>query len=126
MDYVVDGMNVIGSRADGWWRDRPAARRRLVADLAPLSAAGDAVTVFFDGRPTASERAGTNDAGVSIRFAPGGRNAADDAIVDHVASLARPGDVVVVTSDAELSRRVRAHGAGVMGAGAFRDRLAVR
>lgn len=126
MDYVVDGMNVIGSRADGWWRDRPGARRRLVVELAALVAAGDTVTVFFDGRPTVSERAGPDDGGPSVRFAPGGRNAADDAIVDYVASLARPGDVTVVTSDAELARRVRGHGAGVMGAGAFRDRLAIR
>src|SRR5690606_26288861 len=27
---IVDGMNVIGSRADGWWRDRDAAMARLV------------------------------------------------------------------------------------------------
>ena len=25
MRRVVDGMNVIGTRPDGWWRDRPAA-----------------------------------------------------------------------------------------------------
>ena len=28
---VVDGMNVIGSRPDGWWRDRAGASRRLHA-----------------------------------------------------------------------------------------------
>jgi hypothetical protein len=30
---VVDGNNVIGSVADGWWRDRPKAARRLLARL---------------------------------------------------------------------------------------------
>ena len=28
---IVDGNNVIGAVADGWWRDRPAAVRRLLA-----------------------------------------------------------------------------------------------
>ncbi|MBM3141325.1 MAG: NTP pyrophosphohydrolase, partial [Chloroflexi bacterium] len=31
---IVDAMNVIGSRPDGWWRDRPGAARRLVRALA--------------------------------------------------------------------------------------------
>ncbi len=35
MHWVVDGMNLIGSRPDGWWRDRAGARRRLVADSPP-------------------------------------------------------------------------------------------
>ena len=34
---IVDGMNVLGSRPDGWWHDRPAAMagltRRLEAGL---------------------------------------------------------------------------------------------
>ncbi len=39
---VVDGMNVIGSRPDGWWRDRAAAARRLVGRLEALAeASGD-------------------------------------------------------------------------------------
>ena len=42
-------MNVIGSRPDGWWRDRRAAMRRLVADL--RGALGEPVTVVLDGRP---------------------------------------------------------------------------
>ncbi len=47
---VVDGNNVLGSRPDGWWRDRPGATRRLVAELQELAArTGDRVTVVFDG-----------------------------------------------------------------------------
>jgi hypothetical protein len=30
---VVDAANVIGSRPDGWWRDRQAAARRLIESL---------------------------------------------------------------------------------------------
>ena len=35
----VDGNNVMGSRPDGWWRDRSAAARRLIAELSRLPAA---------------------------------------------------------------------------------------
>ena len=31
----VDGNNVMGSQPDGWWRDRAAAARRLVAEIIP-------------------------------------------------------------------------------------------
>lgn len=114
---LVDGMNVIGSRPDGWWRDRPAAMRTLAEALARFAeAAGVEVTVVFDGRPRAIEAGG-----VDVRFAPqGGPNAADDVIVELVSSDPR---VTVVTSDSRLERRVRALGADVTGAGDFRGRL---
>ena len=110
-------MNVVGSRPDGWWRDRRAAMRRLVAALDRYAAAepppGE-VVVVFDGAPfdLPAER-------VEVRFASRrGPNAADDDIAD----LAGAG-ATVVTSDADLERRVRERGADVVGAGAFRRRL---
>ena len=46
----VDGNNVMGSRPDGWWRDRAGAARRLVAEIVPLALShGDAWTIVFDG-----------------------------------------------------------------------------
>ena len=33
----VDGNNVMGSRADGWWRDRGGAARRIAAEIALLA-----------------------------------------------------------------------------------------
>ena len=120
---MVDGMNVIGSRPDGWWRDRAGARRRLVAELAGLAASGDEVTVVFDGRPGAGEEAAAEAVGVTARFAPGGPNAADHAIAALVSTLAEPGEVTVVTSDAALADAVRGHGARVEGVTAFRARL---
>lgn len=33
---IVDGANVMGSRPDGWWRDRAGAAARLRDELAPL------------------------------------------------------------------------------------------
>jgi 8-oxo-dGTP diphosphatase len=37
---VVDVANVMGSRPDGWWRDRAGAAVRLHADIARLAASG--------------------------------------------------------------------------------------
>lgn len=48
----VDGNNVMGSRPDGWWRDRDAAQRRLIADLeAAARGSGREWTLVFDGAP---------------------------------------------------------------------------
>src|ERR1700691_3573503 len=40
---VVDVANVMGSRPDGWWRDRAGAAARLHAELVSLAASGRAV-----------------------------------------------------------------------------------
>jgi predicted RNA-binding protein with PIN domain len=115
--WIVDGMNVIGSRPTGWWRDRPGAMRRLVDDLRAL---GEPVRVVFDGRPFDLEDPGP----VDVRFASRrGHNAADDDIARIVAEAHDPAELRVVTSDADLAERVRASGADVVGARAFRERL---
>lgn len=120
MRWLVDGMNVVGSRPDGWWRDRRGAMRRLIDELEAFAAAsGDEVAVVFDGRPFRLDGGGR----VEVGFAPGGRNAADDAIAEWVESDPDPSAITVVTSDAELERRVREYAAEVVGAGAFRRRL---
>jgi predicted RNA-binding protein with PIN domain len=113
--WLVDGMNVIGSRPTGWWRDRPKAMRELVEELELL---GEPVTVVFDGRPFDLEDTGD----VEVLFASRrGRNAADDDIAALAAESG--GDLRVVTSDTQLAERVRRHGAEVVGASAFRARL---
>jgi 8-oxo-dGTP diphosphatase len=53
---IVDGANVMGSRADGWWRDRAGAMARLHGELAALAAAGIAGPV--PGEPGAAGRTG--------------------------------------------------------------------
>jgi predicted RNA-binding protein with PIN domain len=118
--WLVDGMNVIGSRPTGWWRDRPGAMRVLAQELAAFAEeSGDEVAVVFDGKPF--ELAAPH---VDVAFASRrGPNAADDDIADRVAADAEPADLRVVTSDATLARRVRDAGAEVVGAGAFRRTL---
>lgn len=117
--WLVDGLNVIGCRPDGWWRDRDAAKARLVAALdAWARATGAPVIVFLDGDRVAHDP----PTAIEVRFAPGGPDAADDAIVRWLAK--HPGLAAsVVTSDARLSARARALGADVQSAGRFRARL---
>lgn len=122
MHRIVDAMNVIGSRPDGWWRDRPGAIARLLELLERRAAAGgERLTVVLERRPeelAAVER-------VEVAWAPGGgRDAADEEIVRRLPEwLAADPEVVVVTSDRELARRTRELGAGVEPAGAFRRAL---
>jgi predicted RNA-binding protein with PIN domain len=119
---IVDGNNVMGSRPDGWWKDRAGATRRLVERIgAWADAAGADVLVVFDGRPPPGLAAPPR---VELRFAErGGANAADDVIAALVADAAAPATLRVVTSDAELARRVREYGAEVVGARGFRDQV---
>ena len=116
---VVDGNNVMGSRPDGWWRDRAGAARRLVEQIGAW--ATEDVLVYFDGAESPGMPA---PARVEVRFATRrGRDAADDDIAAYVASHNDPSALRVVTSDAELARRVRELGAGVLGARWLLDQL---
>jgi len=122
---IVDGNNVIGSRPDGWWRDRAGAARRLIASLQRLAAAsGDRIAVVLDGRPLPDVPEGVHG-GVLVAYAMrGGRDAADDRITAEVAGDRDPASLVVVTSDRGLAERVRKLGATVEGAGTLLERIA--
>ena len=119
--WLIDASNVIGSRPDGWWRDREGATRRLLEALREFAAAGEQVTVVLDaGPPELAGRAG----GLEVAIAPRrGRDAADDEIARRLDADPDAGSVRVVTSDAALAARARERGAQVEGAGAFRRRL---
>ena len=121
--WMVDASNVIGSRPDGWWRDREGAARRLLADLRRFADGGEDVTVVLDAGP--AEWAGREGA-LEVAIAPRrGRDAADDEIARRLDADPDPASIRVVTSDAELARRARERGAAVEGAGAFRRRLGI-
>ena len=113
---MVDGNNVIGAVADGWWRDRPAAVRRLLGRLQCL---GEPATLVLDvAQPDLVE--GDHE-GITVRYATRrGRDAADDLIRVIVAEVP---DATVVTSDRALRRDVEGAGATVIGAGTFLARL---
>jgi predicted RNA-binding protein with PIN domain len=119
MRWIVDGMNVIGCRPDGWWKDRDGAMVTLVDRLDSwASAQGDTVTVVFE-RPPSTALTSTV---IEIAHAPkAAANSADDEIVRLVQADIRPDAIRVVTSDRALTNRVQSLGASVYRAESFRD-----
>jgi 8-oxo-dGTP pyrophosphatase MutT (NUDIX family) len=143
LTVVVDAANVVGSRPDGWWRDRVGAARRLInacgalprdgvpgAELpeglgaARLTRSWPQVVVVVEG---AARGAGAEDAppGVAVTAASG---SGDDEVVAAVQRAAgdqagRRADVVVVTADRGLRDRVTPLGAVCVGPRWLTDRL---
>ena len=121
MRWFVDGMNVIGTRPDAWWKDRDAAMLALVDLLERWAAAdGEHVTVVFERPPRPPIRSTV----IEVRHAPRPkRDAADDEIIRLLGVDEDPAAVRVVTSDRWLADRAHAAGASVEGARSFRSRL---
>ena len=117
----MDGMNVLGTRPDGWWKDRHAAMVRLV-DLCErwVAIEGDDLCVVFERPPSPPIRSTV----IEVAHAPRARaDAADDEIVRRIAADPTPGTIRVVTSDRMLADAARAAGATVVGAETFRAQL---
>jgi predicted RNA-binding protein with PIN domain len=119
--WYIDGMNVIGTRPDGWWRDRDRAMLRLVDLLERWAAAeGEDVTVVFERPPSPPIRSTV----IEIAHAPRPRrDAADQEIVRRLKAEAQPAMVRVVTSDRWLADQANAAGAAVHGSEMFRSLL---
>lgn len=122
--FVVDAMNVIGSRPTGWWRDRDAAVRKLVERLDALAtAAGCEVTLVVDGRRLDDLPEGLHGRVRLLYAARPGRNAADDRIIELLKTHRDPSSIDVVTSDRDLQVRARACGAQVRSSRTLLERL---
>jgi 8-oxo-dGTP diphosphatase len=122
---VVDVANVMGARADGWWRDRAGAALRLCREVDALARRGDEATrevgewvLVLEGqaRKAAAVLADEGEPPlVRLVSAPG---SGDDAIVGVVADLvSRDETCLVVTADRELRRRCEELGAAAAGPG---------
>jgi 8-oxo-dGTP diphosphatase len=149
---VVDAANVVGARADGWWRDRAGATARLRDELMELAAAGvtgldpyelcfPEIVLVVEGAARAiparaAEPRGTTDT-VDAADAADGRDgrdgrevriiraerSGDDAIVEVVSAVGRDAVCWVVTADRELRSRCTAAGAQVIGPRRLLDQL---
>ena len=117
--WIVDAMNVIGSRADGWWHDRDAAMREFArAVVAYAAATGKDITVVFDSDPGhAPETPHIEDVTARRR----GPNVADHEIERLVMEDQDPTRLRVVTSDRVLVDTVTSAGARVVSSGTFRQ-----
>ena len=123
---IVDGANVVGSRPDGWWRDRAGAARKLAGKLSAALTAGPAllahelgeetedddmlVHLVLEGAAARVEDLPTHPQ-LDVLHAP---SDGDSAIAALAADLAAE-PVVVVTADRGLRERVRAGGARTVG-----------
>ncbi len=117
---IVDGANVVGSRPDGWWRDRPGAAARLHEQLAAAALGYAEVMLVLEGQARPGVPAGRED-GVHTVHAPAD---GDQTIVDLAAAAVAAGhEVVVVTADRALSDRVTAAGAQLLRPGRLLDQL---
>lgn len=136
LSIIVDAANVVGSRPDGWWRDRVGATERLIERLRPLGSvdadggggvgaaewgADDrfrlfaAIDVVVEGAARGVGDCGPLPGGRELRVhrAPG---SGDDTVVERVRRRAEPDAVVVaVTADRALAQRCQEAGAQIRG-----------
>jgi 8-oxo-dGTP pyrophosphatase MutT (NUDIX family) len=127
-ELLVDAANTIGSRADGWWRDRAGAVGRLRDQLASALTDGldlgetagavpvrrwPVITLVTEGAARGVE------AVPGVRIVPAAGSGDDQlvALADDLRSGPRP--VVVVTADHELRRRLEGVAARVIGPSAL-------
>lgn len=119
---IVDGANVVGSRPDGWWRDRGAAARRLQEQLLAAALPYDEIVLILEGKARQGVLAG-QDGRLRTVHAPG---SGDDAIVEAVIAEIEMGDgrgVTVATADRVLRDRVKAAGARSVSPSSLLDQL---
>jgi hypothetical protein len=89
--WLIDGMNVIGTRPDAWWKDRRGAMVRLVYLLENWAAAnGEDVTVVFEQPPSPP----ISSSVIEVTHAPRPRrDSADDEIVRRLKTDGAPGTI---------------------------------
>src|SRR3954464_2101087 len=121
---VVDAANVVGSRPNGWWRDRGKAAENLCAALAGAISAGrlePPVVLVLEGAARHGVEEHEEDGLRVVHALRGG----DDTIVDVLAQAATDGEktVTAVQADRELRDRARRVGSDVVGPRWLLDRV---
>jgi hypothetical protein len=120
---VVDAANVVGSRPNGWWRDRAKAAENLccaVTDGLRTGRLDAPVVVVLEGAARHGAAEQDRDS-LRVVHAPG---SGDDAIVELVVdAVADEAAVTAVTADRELRERVQRVGGDVVGPSWLLDRI---
>ena len=107
---LIDAANVIGSRPNGWWRDRPGAARAFVEHVRAGVATGrlaEPVVVVLEGAARGGIEEGEVD-GVTVLHASG---SGDDSLLAVTADATS--QVTLVSADRALCRRAEGFGADV-------------
>jgi hypothetical protein len=107
---LIDAANVVGSRPNGWWRDRAGAAQTFVEQVRAATEAGrliQPVVVVLEGAARAGAGAG-EAAGVSVVHAAG---SGDDTLLAVVGDTDTP--VTLVSADRALCRQAQELGAKV-------------
>ena len=122
MSYLVDGNNLMALSV-GWHKDKRAARRRLLDELARFAdTARKRLSVVFDGAPDEFFADGSSYMGVSLYYARQGADA--DARIKEIVEASRERRTLhVITSDRALGDYVRRCGASVIKSSEFRRRM---
>jgi len=117
---VIDGANVVGSRPDGWWNDRPAAAARLHASLLDARLLAPRVVLVLEGRARAGVPKGVTGAVEVVHAVSEG----DDTIVEEVRRAVDAGETAaVVTADRGLAARVERLGSTLLRPGWLLGRI---
>lgn len=117
---MVDGANVVGSRPDGWWKDRPGAATRLHARLLETPKLARRVVLVLEGRARAGVPEAVTDAVEVVHAAHEG----DPRIVDEATRALTAGQTVsVVTADRRLGEQLERLGATLLRPGWLLDRI---
>ena len=127
---LVDVANVMGSRPDGWWRDRAGAASRLLATMPGLVGRAVVAPDGDPGDPVVIERvvavvegaakAVGETSGIVVVRAPADGDTAIAATAHQ--EVRRGAHVIVVTADRGLRARLP-EGAGIAGPGWLNDLL---
>jgi predicted RNA-binding protein with PIN domain len=108
---VVDGANVVGSRPDGWWRDRAGAAARLHGRLAVADTSYDEIVLVLEGQAKAGVPRGRDS---HLRTVHAAKDGDSSIIKEAAAARDRGSDVVVITADRALGQRVESLGCRTM------------
>jgi hypothetical protein len=108
---IVDAANVVGSRPDGWWRDRAAAAERVHTELSAAELPYEEIILVLEGAARGGPPAGRQGCLRTVHAAGSG----DDALVQQASEqVGLDHDVAVVTADRGLQRRLEAIGADTL------------
>ena len=108
---VVDGANVVGSRPDGWWRDRAGAAARLHGRLAVADTSYDEIVLVLEGAAKGGVPRGKDG---HLRTVHAARDGDSTIVAEARAAAERGADVQVVTADRALQQRVEVLGCRAM------------